>query len=160
MKIMFICTSNVCRSIMAEAFFNDIVKNDFNLNGKFEAYSAGIFAQDGDGPLFNAVEAMRDYDIDIKNYRSTSLKSSNIRNMDLILCAQDSNKNVLLNICPDLKDKTFTLKEFVNDSNNINLDIIEPKGYDIAIYRSCASEIQDCIYKLIKKLNEDSQFNI
>ena len=134
---------------------SDIVKNDFNLNGKFEAYSAGIFAQDGDGPLFNAVEAMREYDIDIKNYRSTSLKSSNIRDMDLILCAQASNKNVLLNICPDLKDKTFTLKEFIND--NINLDIIEPKGYDIAIYRTCASEIQDCVYKLIKKLKESEE---
>ncbi len=155
MKIMFICTSNVCRSIMAEAFFNDIVNNDFSLHGKVNAYSAGIFAQDGDGPLFNAVEAMREYDIDIKNYRSTSLKSSNIKDMDLILCAQDSNKNVLLNICPDLKDKTFTLKEFINDiDNNINLDIIEPKGYDIDIFRSCASEIQDCIYKLINKLKE------
>ena len=150
MKIMFICTSNVCRSVMAEAFFNDIVNNDFNLNGKYEAYSAGIFAQDGDGPLFNVVEAMNEYNIDVKQYRSTSLKSSNIRDMDLILCAQESHKNVLLNICPDLKDKTFTLKEFVDDTD---LDIIEPKGYDIEIYRSCASEIQNCIYKLIKKLN-------
>ena len=150
MKVMFICTSNVCRSVMAEAFFNDIVNNDFNLNGKYEAYSAGIFAQDGDGPLFNVVEAMNEYNIDVKQYRSTSLKSSNIRDMDLILCAQESHKNVLLNICPDLKDKTFTLKEFVDDTD---LDIIEPKGYDIEIYRSCASEIQNCIYKLIKKLN-------
>ena len=121
MKVMFICTSNVCRSVMAEAFFNDIVNNDFNLNGKYEAYSAGIFAQDGDGPLFNVVEAMNEYNIDVKQYRSTSLRSSNIRDMDLILCAQESHKNVLLNICPDLKDKTFTLKEFVDDTD---LDII------------------------------------
>ena len=156
MKIMFICTSNVCRSIIAEAFLKEKIQKDAKLKEKIQVYSAGVFAQDGDEPLYNAVEAMKEYKIDITTYKSTSLKKSNIKEMDLILCAQQTHKNVLLNICPELKNKIYTLKEYINEEDK-NLDIIEPKGYDIEIYRTCTSEIETLVEKLIEKLKRSEE---
>lgn len=40
-KILFVCYGNTCRSPMAEAVFNDIIKNQ-NVGAKFEIDSAGI----------------------------------------------------------------------------------------------------------------------
>ena len=49
MKIIFVCTGNTCRSPMAEALFNNRVKD----SGKFCASSCGLFA-DGSPISHNA----------------------------------------------------------------------------------------------------------
>lgn len=55
---------------------------------------------------------------------------------------------------PKLKQKIYTLKEYVNCDKQ-DLDIKEPWGYDIEIYRSCASEIEKCVEKLIEKIKSE-----
>lgn len=75
--------------------------------------------------------------------------------MDLILCATKNNKNTLIRIYPQLKNTIYTLKEYTQ--NNDDEDIIEPSGYDIAIYRMCVAEIENCIDKLIEKINIKSE---
>jgi len=45
----------------------------------------------------------------------------------------------------------YTFKEYVNyDETGRNIDIKDPWGYDIEVYRFCASEIEKCINKLTK----------
>lgn len=76
--------------------------------------------------------------------------------MDLILCAGETHKNTLIRIYPDLKNKIYTLKEYVGIEDE-NKDIKEPWGYDIEIYRMCESEIEKCIDKLIEKIRKSEE---
>ena len=76
--------------------------------------------------------------------------------MDLILCAGETHKNTLISIYPDLKNKIYTLKEYVGIEDE-NKDIKEPWGYDIEIYRMCESEIEKCIDKLIEKIRKSEE---
>ena len=69
MKIMFICTGNICRSAMAEAMMKKMAKEN---QKNVEIYSCGIFADDGDIPTENAIETMKQYEIDLKSHRATN----------------------------------------------------------------------------------------
>ena len=76
--------------------------------------------------------------------------------MDLILCVGETHKNTLSRLYPDLKNKIYTLKEYVGIEDE-NKDIKEPWGYDIEIYRMCEAEIEKCIDKLIEKIRKSEE---
>lgn len=145
---MFICTGNICRSAMAEGLMRKLV-NDNNKN--VVVYSCGIYAEDGDMATYNAIEAIKDYGVDLREHRATNIQNSQIEDMDIILCATMSHKNTVIRIYPELKDKVHTIKEFAGFDEN-DLDIPDPWGYDIDTYRFCASTINKCLEKIIEKL--------
>lgn len=147
-RIMFICTGNICRSAMADGLMKKLAKDN---NKEIEVYSCGIFAEDGDMPTFNAMEAIKEYDVDLKLHRATNIRNSKIEDMDIILCATVSHKNNVINMYPNLKDKIFTIKEYADYDKN-DLDIPDPWGYDIETYRFCASTISKCLNKIIDKI--------
>ena len=151
MKIMFICTGNICRSAMAEKLLKKKVL-DNNVKD-IEIYSCGIYAQDGDVPTWEAEKVMKEeYNIDMTEHRATNIRNSDIEEMDLILCATVSHKNAVLDMYPNLKEKVFTMKEYVNYSREYHdsMNIRDPWGYDIETYRSCLGEIDECLELLIK----------
>ena len=116
-----------------------------------EIYSCGIFANDADCATFTAEEAMEEYGVDLKQHRATNIVNSKIEEMDLVLCATMSHKNTVLYRYPELKDKVYTMKEYA-EFNKDDLDIKDPWGYDIEIYRFCAAEIDKCLDKIIEKI--------
>ena len=146
MKIMFICTGNICRSAMAHCILED------KLHGtEHEVYSCGTYAEDGSSSTFSAIEVMSEYGLNLKNHRATHIRNSKIEEMDLILCMTWSHKNMAQQMYPELKEKIYTFKEYVNyDETGKDIDIKDPWGYDIEVYRFCAAEIEKCINKLTK----------
>lgn len=149
MKIMFICTGNICRSAMADWLMKKKLQERNITNIKI--YSSGIFAMQNDISTDEAIEVMEEYGVDLKNHRATPTIKSNIKEMDLILCMTISHKQTLINQYPDLKDKIFTLKEYVGMTEK-GIEIKDPWGYTLAVYRFCAAEIDECLNKLIEKI--------
>lgn len=148
MKIMFICTGNICRSAMAHKMLEKKAKEE---NKDIEVYSCGVFAEDGDVPTYEGIDVMREYGIDLSKHRATNIRNSNIKDMDVILCATTSHKNNVISMYPELKEKVYTMKEYAGYDKK-DIDIKDPWGYGIATYRICAAEIEDCINKYIEKL--------
>lgn len=150
MKIMFICTGNICRSAMAEGMMKKLAK-DNNLD--LDICSCGIYAEDGDYATYNAVEAAKYYDVNIEGHRATNIRRSKIKEMDIILCATESHKQSVLYMYPELKEKVFTMKEYAElDKNGQDMDIKDPWGYDMNVYQNCAEEIEKCLIKIIGKI--------
>lgn len=147
MKIMFICTGNICRSAMAHKMAEEKAKEK---NKNIEVYSCGVYAINGDVPTYEGIEAMKEYEIDLSKHRATNIRNSNIKEMDVILCATNSHKNNVIAMYPELKERVFTIKEYAGYKDS--LDIKDPWGYGIETYRICASEIEECINKIINKL--------
>lgn len=156
MKVMFICTGNICRSAMAHGLFEKkLIDNNIS---NVSVYSCGISASIGDTPTYEARRVMEEYDVDISKHIATNIRYSNIEEMDLILCATTSHKNVVISMYPQLQDKVFTMKEYVNYQREYHnpIDIKDPWGYDIDTYRSCAGEIDECLELLINKIKNHS----
>ena len=102
-----------------------------------EVYSCGIY---------NAIEIMKEYGIDMKNHRASNIKETNIEQMDLILCATVSHKQLVLNMYPDLVGKVYTIKEYVGiGKEGRNMDIKDPWGCSTEAYKQCAEEIKQCM---------------
>lgn len=149
-KIMFVCTGNICRSAMAHGYMQKKVNDDYN-NNKYLISSCGTYAINGDKSTNNAILAMKEYDVDLNNHRATNINDIDIENYDLILCMTTGHKRNVQELYPKLKDKVYTLKEYVN--NNIEYkDIDDPWGLNLSVYRTCAKEIVDNVDKLIKKI--------
>lgn len=127
-----------------------------DLNRKnIEVFSCGVYAQTGDIPTWEAKSVMKDeYEVDMSKHRATYIKNSPIKQMDLILCATKSHKSAVVDMYPELADKVFTMKEYVSYYRQYHddMDIKDPWGYDLETYRSCASEIEECIDLLLEKI--------
>ena len=94
MKIMFICTGNICRSAMAHRMLEK--KVDQLQIKNIEVFSCGIYAQNGDVPTYEANNVMKEYDVDLSKHKATNIQNSKITDMDLILCATNSHKIAVL----------------------------------------------------------------
>ena len=146
MKIMFICTGNICRSAMSEWLLRNKVEEKNRKD--IEVYSCGIYAENGDVPTYEAKRGMKEeYGIDMSKHRATNIRNSKIKEMDLILCATSSHKIAVLDMYPELNGKVFTMKEYVNYEREYHdsINIKDPWGYDIETYRACVAEIEECI---------------
>ena len=150
MKIMFICTGNICRSAMAHKMLEKKAKEE---NKNIEVYSSGIYAQNGDIPTYEAIQVMKEYGIDLSNHRATNIRNSNIENMDVILCATTAHKNNVIAMYPKLREKVYTIKEYAGYPKN-DIDIKDPWGYGIEVYKKCAKELERCINKITEGINK------
>lgn len=148
MKIMFVCTGNICRSAMAEVIFKKMAEEK---NKNIEVYSCGTTAYTGDWSTEDAIEVMKEYQIDLKKHRATNIRESKIEEMDLILCATRTHKYSVINSYPQLKEKVYTIKEYAQEDTT-SLDISDPWGNSIQIYRQCAEEIKESLEKIIEKI--------
>lgn len=120
-------------------------------------YSSGTFAENGDFASYNAIEAMKINNIDLRCHRSTNVSDSNILEMDLILCATMSHKISVIHMYPEIKEKVYTMKEYAGDMiDNADYDIKDPWGYNLDTFLSCAMEIKECINKTIKKIENSN----
>ena len=151
MKIMFICTGNICRSAMAHKLLEK--KLEQNNRSDVEVFSCGTFANPKEKSTYSALEVMKEYEVDLSSHQATNIFKSPIQDMDLILCATTSHKYFVLQQYPDLEGKVFTMKEYVHfDESGKDIDISDPWGYDIEIYRFCAGEIDTCLDKLLEMI--------
>ncbi len=148
-KIMFICTGNICRSAMGEGYLKKIAREN---NIDVYVCSSGIYAEDGAQASYLAKEVMKEYNVNLSEHRATNTRNSNIEEMDIILCATTSHKQLLVQMYPEQKEKIYTIKEYAYGTNTENKDISDPWGYDITVYRHCASELTMAIDNIAKKL--------
>lgn len=150
LKIMFVCTGNICRSPMAHYYMQKKIK-DIGLENEFLISSCGTYAVTGEHATNNAIISMKEYNVNLDMHRATNIEDTDIENYDYIITLTMQHKNNVLYYYPKLDGKVFTLKEFVSGDEGY-VDIDDPWGLNIIVYKDTAKEIVENVDKLIKKL--------
>lgn len=109
MKVLFVCTGNICRSPMGELLFPHF----FHTNG-IETDSAGTQGL-VDSPIDPSSAKLMALDgIDSSQFRSKRLTPQLAMSSDLILCFTEHQRRKIVALAPRVRSKTFLLSDFAN----------------------------------------------
>lgn len=150
-KVLFVCTGNSCRSVIAEGLFNHLARGKKSVR----AISAGTTAFPGIRPSENAVIVMKDEGIDISNHLSQSLTSELIESADLIIAMTKAHQRFILEIAknPEVDSrKVHLLMEFSSRWDFFGVDVEDPIGQALWAYRNCLEMMRDPIERLVESV--------
>jgi len=146
--ILFVCTGNSCRSPMAAGFLKEMLEGKEGVR----IDSCGTIFSFFSGPTPQAIKIMKEYGIDISSHKTKSLSKDFIDEADLILVMEKKHRERVRKLNPEAKEKTFLLKEFVDDKEN--LEIRDPIGLSDEVYKKVAEEIKSALGKVLPKILE------
>jgi len=109
-RVLFVCTGNICRSPMAEAMLRNLAEAD-GLEDKVYAESAGVSAFDGDAATSQSIDVMKRRDVDLTPHRSRRLTRTMLDEADIVVCMTENHRYSIESVTTAGSEKTFLLKE-------------------------------------------------
>jgi protein-tyrosine-phosphatase/predicted ATP-grasp superfamily ATP-dependent carboligase len=141
--VMFVCFGNICRSPFAYHNWMD------KTSGNHHAVSAGYGGKPERSSPSEAIEAAREYGVDLKLNQSQLLNEQSIKNSLLIFCMDKKNIHHILETWPNTFHKCYLLGNLGGADN----EIPDPYRKDVKEFSLVYKKIDDLIDNLIHRLN-------
>src|SRR3989338_3359535 len=147
-KILFVCTGNSCRSVMAEGLFRKFVEDRVE---DFIVESAGISAMDGFPPTDQTIRVMKEEVVDVSDHLSQRLTLEMIEASHKIFVMEKFHKDWILRYAPEAEPKVMLLTEFSSKAGNGHMgdiDIPDPIQMSEHFYKNILTIIRQCVQKI------------
>jgi protein-tyrosine-phosphatase len=152
MKVLFVCSGNICRSPMAAGYLRHRVESEGL--AEIEVDSAGTLGIRRARASEGAIEAMAEIGIDITGHRSKGIKPRTLAHTDLTLAMSHDHLDYLALRHPEGEDERLLLRAFEGGSEPAPnpLDLADPIGHPIDFYREQLQLITRCVDHLVDHL--------
>jgi protein-tyrosine-phosphatase len=146
-SLLFVCTGNICRSPLAEAFLKDYASKQ-GQPGRISVSSAGTHAWDGNPATAEASLAGARYGLDLSQHRAREVRRSIIEENDFILAMTIRQHEWLLRAFPESKNKLYLAllfpRRLAGESPEV-ADVPDPMGESVVFYLNVLEMLQPAL---------------
>ncbi len=145
--ILFVCTGNSCRSVMAHYLLESYLKHRDDI--EICSAGTGVFIQSKASA--ETLSVLQEKGIRAHHHLSTPINEILLRKADLIFVMTRGHRQQVLERVPEVEKKIYLLKEFAAGPDSLlsELDIPDPIGRDRAEYKFCLSVIEQAVNKIV-----------
>ena len=154
-RILFVCTGNSCRSVMAQGLLQHRLKQlEHKLTAPIHVESAGVFAIQGMPPSAETATLLQAIGVDVSGHMAQPLTDELVKLSDMIFAMEWFHLEEILRRSPHARQKVKLLKPFalpegeaVGDPN-----IPDPIGKSREAYEACFAVIRQAVERLAQHL--------
>ena len=155
MKVLFVCSGNICRSPMAAEYLRHRAARSRLSHVVVD--SGGVLGIEGAPASEGAITVLKEDGLDLSTHRSKGIDRADLRTSDVVVTMSLDHLDALENLLPDGSQKRYLIRAFEGGPVPISgaPELEDPIGTDLETYRARYRCIKTCIDHLVLYLRHE-----